>query len=161
MKHLLLTLLLSASCALIYAQGLEPGTPLPKAVFYKTDGKQFNTDEIPAGKKFLIMFFDATCGHCQRVAAHLSKNTKDLGNANIYLVTQDEPQSIDYYVSNFAKPLAALKNVTILRDKDMVFVPLFHPRQYPALYLFTPEKRLIYFSSNEKEADKFLSLIKS
>lgn len=160
MKRFFFTLVLSAICSVAFSQGLEPGTELPKAVFYTTDGKIFSTDQIAKGKKSLIMFFDATCEHCQRVAANLSKRTKELGNVNIYMVTQDEPQSIDYYVNKFAKPLVALKNVTLLRDKDRVFVPLFHPRQYPALYLFTPEKRLIYFSSNEKDVDKFVTLMK-
>src|SRR5215217_2499422 len=154
MKRLFLALILTVVSSLSYAQGLEPGTDLPKAVFYKTDGKIFSTDQIPKGKKSLIMFFDATCEHCQRVGAHLSKKTAELGKVNIYLVTQDEPQSIDYYVNKYAKPLAALKNVTILRDKDRVFIPLFHPRQFPSLYLFGPERKLTFFSSNEKDVDK-------
>ncbi len=160
MKHLFLTLLLVVAYTFSKAQGLEPGTSLPKAVFYKTDGTAFSTEQIPSGKKALLMFFDATCEHCQRVGAHFSKRTKELAGANIYLVTQDEPQSIDYYVNKFAKPLTALKNVTILRDKDNIFVPLFHPRQYPALYLFGTDKKLVFFSSNEKDAGKFVTLMK-
>lgn len=106
------------------------------------------------------MFYDATCEHCQRVAANLSKRSKELGGINIYMITQDEKQSIDYFMSNYAKPLLTMKNVTLLRDKDMVFIPLFHPQQYPSLYLYGKDKRLIYFSSNEKDVSKFFNLFK-
>lgn len=160
MKRFIFTLLLSVFCAFGYAQGLEPGTPLPNAVFYKTDGKVFSTEQIAKGKKSLLMFFDATCEHCQRVAASFSKRTKDFEHVNLYLISQDEKVSIDYYITNFAKPLVALKNVTVLQDRDRVFVPLFHPRQFPSLYLFSADRKLIYFTSNEKEVPKFFPLMK-
>jgi thioredoxin-related protein len=160
MKQILFTLLLSVFGTFAWSQGLEPGTEVPNAVFYKTDGKVFSTEQISKGKKSLLVFFDATCEHCQRVATVLSKRTKELGNVNIYLISQDEKVSIDYYISNFAKPLAALKNVTILRDKDRVFIPLFHPKEYPSLYLFSTDRKLIYYTSKEKEVPKMFPLFK-
>ncbi|HMI02364.1 MAG TPA: redoxin domain-containing protein [Pedobacter sp.] len=160
MKQILFTLLLSVFATLTYAQGLEPGTEIPNTVFYKTDGKVFSTEQITKGKKSLLMFFDATCEHCQRVATVLSKRTKELGNVNIYLISQDEKVSIDYYISNFAKPLVALKNVTVLRDKDRMFIPLFHPKEYPSLYLFSTNRKLIYYTSKEKEVPKMFPLLK-
>lgn len=160
MKQVLCVLLLSFFGTLTHAQALEPGTDLPKGVFYKTDGKTFSTEQIPAGKKSLLMFFDATCEHCQRVAASLSKRTAELKNLNIYLISMDEKTSMDYYISNFAKPLVALKNVTVLQDLDRIFIPLFHPTQYPSLYLFSPQRKLTYFTSKEKEVPKMFPLFK-
>jgi peroxiredoxin len=160
MKHFVCSLLFCLLCAFAYAQALEPGTDLPKGVFYKTDGKVFSTEQIPAGKKSLLMFFDATCDHCQRVAASFSKRTSELGNLNIYLISMDEKASMDYYISNFAKPLVALKNVTVLQDRDRVFIPLFHPTQYPSLYLFSVQRKLTYFTSKEKEVPKMFPLFK-
>lgn len=160
MKLPIITLLLSLICTLGYAQGLEPGTSLPSAVFYKLDGKTFSTEQIVKGKKTLLMFFDATCEHCQRVATVLSKRKQELANINVYLISNDEKVSIDYYISNFAKPLAALKNVTVLQDRDKVFIPLFKPTQYPSLYLFSPDRKLAYFTSKEKEVPKMFPLFK-
>lgn len=160
MRHFFLILLLSACSAFSYAQGLEPGTALPSAVFYKTDGKVFATEQIPSGKKSLLMFFDATCEHCQRVAAGLSKRTAELSKLNIYLISMDEKVSIDYYITNFAKPLVALKNVTVLQDKDRIFVPTFKPTQFPSLYLFSAQRKLLYFTSKEKEVPKMYPLFK-
>lgn len=105
------------------------------------------------------MFFDATCDHCQQVAKQLSRQTSKLQNVNIYLVSMDEFRSIDYFMSNFAKPLQAMKNVTVLQDKHQVFINLFKPDKYPSMFLYGTNKRLIKFSSNDKEVPKFLALM--
>ncbi|WP_285008385.1 hypothetical protein [Pedobacter faecalis] len=143
-----------------FAQQLQPGSAMPRGVFYTLDDKAFSTDQIPKTKKSLIMLFDATCEHCQKIGASLSKRNTELADINIYMVTLDEPRSIDYYFGKFAKPLRAMKNVTILRDKDMVFIPLFRPKQYPALYLYGRDKTLTFYSTNEKDVPKFFTLIK-
>ena len=161
MKHFLLILMFSSCFVVVRSQELMKGSDLPKAVFYKTDGKTFTTEQISKGKKSLIMFFDATCGHCQKVAAELSKRSKELGHIDLYMVTLDEQTSINYFMTKYGKPLMAMKNVTVLQDKDHVFLPLFHPKQYPALYLYGQDKKLVYWSSNDKDLPKFLTLIKN
>lgn len=160
MKKILFSLILCAFSTIAFSQTLTPGSALPAAVFYKTDGNSYSTNQIPKGKKALLMFFDATCEHCQRTAANMSKRTKELTGVNIYMITQDEQRSIDYFFNKFGKPLQALKNVTILQDKDRVFIPLFHPKQYPSLYLYNTSKNLTFYSSNEKDLQKFFDLMK-
>ncbi len=161
MREFFLALVLTITGSLnVTAQSLNPGADLPKAQFYKVDGSKFYTDQIPKGAKSLIMLFDATCDHCQRAASILSKRNKELAGVNLYLVTQDETRSIDYFMNNFAKPLKQMKNVTILQDRDHVFIPLFRPKQYPALYLFGKDKKLIFYSSNEKDVPGFFDRIK-
>lgn len=160
MKKILFSLILCAFSSLAFSQALLPGSALPAAVFYKTDGNAYSTNQIPKGKKALLMFFDATCEHCQRTAANMSKRTKELAGVNIFMITQDEQRSIDYFFTKYGKPLQALKNVTILQDKDRVFIPLFHPKQYPSLYLYDTTKKLTFYSSNEKDLQKFFDLMK-
>ena len=160
MKHTLLLLILSLVLVTGKSQELPKGSEIPRAVFYKTDGKAFSTDLVGKSRKSLIMFFDATCGHCQKVATELSKRNKELANLELYLVTHDELTSINYFMTKYAKPLSAMKNVMVLQDKDHVFLPLFHPKQYPALYLYGSDRKLIFWSSNDKDLQKFFLLIK-
>lgn len=156
MKQLLIAII----CCLFAGQASaqQPQT-LPSAVFYTRDGKTFATTQIPTTKKAFIMFFDATCGHCQQVASQLSKQSGKLAKANIYLVSMDEFRSIDYFMTNFGKPLLAMKNVTLLQDKHQAFIPTFKPDKYPSMYLYGTNKRLLKFSSNDKEVPKFLELM--
>jgi hypothetical protein len=135
------------------------GSAMPNAIFYNRNSTTFPTYTIPTGKQSLIIFFDATCEHCQRVIAEIGKRKKELTKVNIYLVSQDEYRSIDYFMTNFGKELLPLKNVTVVQDRDHVFIMAFHPKQYPALYLYGPDKKLVFNSSNEKEVPKFFKLI--
>ena len=160
MKHKLLTLIFCVLTTATFSQELMPGSALPKAVFYRLTGAPYSTDLFSKDKKSLIVFFDANCDHCQRVATVLSKRTAELSAVNVYLISVDQTQSINYFTGKFAKPLVALKNVTVLQDKDMVFIPLFKPKQYPTLYLYGKDKKLIYSSSNEKDVSKFFPLLK-
>jgi peroxiredoxin len=160
MKQIFFSFLITAFSLSAFSQGLPAGSVIPKATFYKADGTSFTTDQIPKGKKSLIMFFDATCGHCQTVATNLSKSTKELSGTNLYLVSQDVFRSINYFMDTYAKPLKSMKTVTNLQDKDYVFIPLFHPKQYPSLYLFGADKKLILFTGNEKDVPKLLKLVK-
>lgn len=160
MKKLFLALLLSGLSTITFAQSPIIGADMPKAVFYKADGKTFNTDQIAKGSKSLLMLFDATCEHCQKVAANISKRSTELKNVNLYLISQDEYRSINYFMDNFGKPLKTMKNVSVLQDKDHVFIPLFHPKQYPALYLYGKDKKLEFYSSDERDVPRFFSRIK-
>lgn len=159
MRGLIFFLLFSGFSISGYTQAPVPGAIMPKATFYKADGNKFTTDQIAHDKKSLLMFFDATCGHCQKVATAISKRKGELGNIHLYLISQDEMRSIDYFLHNYGKSLLSMKNVTILQDKDQVFIPLFFPQQFPSLYLFGTDKKLIYYSSNDKDVPKFFKLI--
>lgn len=161
MKRFFLAFILAACSLTIAAQSPTPGTDMPRAIFYKSDGSNFYTDRIPKGSKSLLMLFDATCEHCQKVASNLSKRSKELTGANLYLISQDELRSINYFMDNFAKPLQHMKNVTVLQDRDHVFIPLFHPKQYPALYLYGEDKKLHFYSSDERDVPRFINRIKS
>lgn len=160
MRKLLLSFMMAALSFSTFAQALTPGAGLPKAQFYTADGKVFTTDQFAKGTKSLLMFFDATCEHCQKVAKEISSRSKEITGVQVYMVTQDEQRSINYFMDNFAKPLKELKNVTVLQDKDHVFIPLFQPKQYPSLYLYGKDRKLILYSSNEKDVDKFFKLFK-
>lgn len=141
------------------ATAQDTGSVIPNAIFYNRDNSQFSTYSIPAGKQSMVIFFDATCGHCQKVVAQMSKRSKELEKVNIYLVSQDEYRSIDYFMTNFGKPLIGQKNVKVLQDRDHVFIMAFHPKQYPAIYLYGADKKLRFTSSNEKDVNKFFKLI--
>jgi len=141
------------------AAAQEPGSAMPNAIFYNRDSSTFPTYSIPTGKQSFVIFFDATCEHCQRVVAQISKRSKELSKVNIYLISQDEYRSIDYFMTNFGKQLLPLKNVKVVQDRDHVFIMAFHPKQYPAMYLYGADKKLKYNSSSEKDVAKFFKLI--
>jgi len=156
-------ILLTCLTAILFsmtASGQKTGSAMPDAIFYNRDNSTFSTHNIPAGKQSFVIFFDATCSHCQKIVGQIDKRTKELSNLNIYLVSQDEYRSIDYFMENFAKQLSAQKNVKVVQDRNHVFIMSFHPQKYPALYLYGPDKTLQLATSGETDVNKFFKLIK-
>ncbi|SDZ88002.1 peroxiredoxin family protein [Pedobacter hartonius] len=143
------------------AAAQDLGVTVPNAIFYNRNNSQFSTYNIPTGKKAFVFFFDATCGHCQKVVSAFNKRYRELANVNIYLISQDEYRSIDYFTNTFAKQLAVQKNVKVLQDRDHVFIMSFHPKQYPAMFLYGADKKLKFTSSDEKDVAKIFQLVKS
>ncbi|MNL06010.1 hypothetical protein D3C87_1266310 [compost metagenome] len=164
MKRLFFALVLSIFSVAAFAQKQAVpiiGTDMPLAAFYRADGTVFATEQIPKGSRSMVMLFDATCEHCQKVVSNISKRSKELEGTNFYLVSQDEFRSINYFMDNFGKPLKTMKNVTVLQDRNHIFIPLFHPKQYPAIYLYGKDKKLEFYSSNERDVPRFFSRINS
>jgi len=137
----------------------DPGSAMPNTIFYNKDNTPFSTYSIPKGKQSFIIFFDASCSHCQKVVSEISKRGKELAKTNLYFVSQDDYASIDYFMNGFAKPLVGQKNVKVVQDRDHVFIMAFHPKQYPAMYLYGADKKLKLYSSSEKDVNKFCKLI--
>jgi peroxiredoxin len=154
MKSLFFVLICSVFCFSVAAQ--VPAS-MPDFKFYTSNQAGFTKNNIPAGKQSLIVFFDATCPHCQKVAGELSKKTKELSKINIYMVSLDEFRTINYFMEHYAKSLIGLKNVTLLQDRDHVFIPLFSPSKYPSVYLYSADKKLKFNNSGEVEVSKILN----
>ncbi|PYF73946.1 peroxiredoxin family protein [Pedobacter nutrimenti] len=137
------------------AQDVSPS--MPDFKFYTAGGAGFTKQQVPGGKGSLIVFFDATCPHCQKVVSALSKKVKELSKVNVYLVSLDEFRTIDYFMEHYGKALTGLKNVTLLQDKDHIFIPLFKPSKYPSVYVYAANKKLKFYTSGEIEVNEIFN----
>ena len=159
MKKLLIAFVFSLCCFTVKAQ--SPATLMPAFKFYTANQTGFTKAEVPAGKPSLIVFFDGTCSHCQKVMGMLAKRNKELQQANVYLVSLDEFRTINYFMDNYGKGLKEMKNVKLLQDRDHIFIPLFKPTKYPAMFVYGADQRLRIYSADEKDISKILSMLKS
>lgn len=159
MKRLLIGFIISLCCLSVSAQ--SPAPMMPAFKFYTSNAQGFTKPQIPAGKQSFVMFFDGTCSHCQKVMGVLAKHSQELKHINVYLVSLDEFRTINYFMDHYGKALVGMKNVTLLQDRDHVFIPLFKPSKYPSMYLYSADKRLRIYSSDEQDISKILSMLKS
>lgn len=137
-----------------------PANTLPDFQLYKADGLAFTKTQVTPGKKTLIMFFDATCSHCQKTMQQLSKRYAELEKINIYLVSLDKHITMNYFMSQYGKNLIGKKNVLLLEDRDHIFIPLFLPSKYPALYLYSPKNQLTFTTSGDEQLQKLFDAVK-
>ena len=149
---------LSLSCFNLQAQ--TPPSTLPDFSFYTLDSKTFSAKDVIAGKKSLFVFFDANCDHCQRAVSHLGRRYSDLKATSIYMVSLDSKEVINKFMTSFGKDLKDKKNVRILQDLKYQFIPRFHPKRYPALFLYSGQKKLMLYTSDENEVDKVIAAAK-
>lgn len=132
---------------------------LPQFKFFKLDGKAYSNVNINQSKKTLFILFDCTCEHCQREAKELNSIYSKFKNVNILMVTLDESISIQKFFGSYAPGLNLKPNVTVLQDKNRTFIPTFLPSQYPAMYLYAPNGKLLVYSNGDGGIKKILKSI--
>jgi len=134
-------------------------TLLPQFTFFKLDGKAFSNKDLAPGKKNLFILFDCTCEHCQRETKALNDNYAQFKNVNIYMITLDEAYIIPQFFNTYAKGLNTKPNVTVLLDKNHLFIPAFLPKMYPAMYLYSAAGKLLVYNSGDGGIKKVIKLV--
>jgi thiol-disulfide isomerase/thioredoxin len=103
----------------------------------------FNTYNIPAGKKTMIVFFSPDCKHCQALVRHLTRSMDSFENVQFYMVT---PVHSMADLRNFYHKyhLGDYKNIKVVgRDYEFFFGTFYGIKVVPDLALYDEHKMLI------------------
>lgn len=140
-------------CNTVFAQS-TPAQSIPDFTFYKMSGQPFARKDLTKDKKIVIIFFDITCEHCQHELKAISAQVNEFKKAEFYLVSLDEVSGILAFMEKYAPQMKSKPNVTLLSDFNRQFITSFLPLQYPALYIYGPDWKLIkYYGQNSKVVD--------
>lgn len=150
-------ILITTSLSSLSLNAQTPVATLPDFNFYTLDNKPFLTRNVTPGKKSLFVFFDANCDHCQRAVSALGKRSSDLKAIGVYMVSLDSKEVINQFMASYGKNLKGMKNVQVLQDLKYQFIPKFQPKKYPALFLYSPQRKLIMYTNDEKEVDRVVA----
>ncbi|HEX7367781.1 MAG TPA: redoxin domain-containing protein [Pelobium sp.] len=143
----------------IYAQ--EPAQQIPDFKFITTTGQNFTKANLNKNHKTLIVFFDASCSHCQKAGAYFNSHLKDLNPFNVLFITMDEEKAIQLFMKDYAPLIPEDKNVKILRDTARYFVPNFLPRRYPAMYVYDKSQKLLLYVDDDRKFDEVLDKLRA
>ncbi len=155
-KLLLLILLIT-----FHANAQHPTETIPNFTFYRLDKSAFTPENLQPGKLLLLVFFDATCDHCQHAMETYNKHYRELNKTAIYLITLDNQEAIERFMTTYANNLYGSKNVTLLQDLKNEFIQKFGPRKYPSMFLYSPQKKLLIYDDEPKNVGNFLQKIKA
>ncbi|TZF83153.1 redoxin domain-containing protein [Pedobacter sp. BS3] len=153
--------ILLASCQRVKSQQnnqTQPAT-MPEFLFSKMDGAPFRKENIATDKSNLIIFFDASCEHCQREVSAINKNLSSFKHVNFYMVSLDERPEMIKFMEKYGPELYRRKNVTLLWDKNRIFIPTFMPTRYPAMYLYSKNKELIKYWGGDKDMKELIATV--
>lgn len=137
-----------------------PAQTIPAFTLYKLDKTPFTNKNLTTGKETLFVFFDVTCDHCQHTISTLSKRINECSKISIYLISQEDKTSILKFFDQYGKNLPGQKNVTILQDSKDQFITQFSPRKYPSVFLYSTQKKLLFYDDEDQYLEKFFKQIK-
>jgi len=144
-------------CLLVSSNAIAqtPAQTIPVFDFYRFDKTAFTNNNVTPGKMSFFMFFDCDCDHCQHAMTNLNKNFQEYKKASIYLISLDDQQKINAFVSKYAPNLKGQKNVTMLQDTKNEFITRFGPRKYPSMFLYAADKKLLGYDDDPANMARF------
>ena len=157
MRIFIFFLLVSSNIAAQYAA--PPAQTIPAFEFSRFDKTVFTNKDLAANKPLFFFFFDCTCEHCQHAMTYLNQNFKDFKKAGVYLISLDTQPMINAFLNKYAPNVINQKNVTLLQDTKNEFITRFKPRQYPSLFLYDANKKLLGYEDNAESMFRFSKLL--
>ena len=136
-----------------------PAATIPEFKFFRLNQTPFVNKDLAKGKMIFFVFFDPGCDHCQRTVTHINKNYQSFKNANLYFISMDKINNINSFMSTYAPQIKIQKNVVILQDNLYQFISKFKPKRYPAMFLYSAQKKLLDYDDNEENVDRFVKKI--
>jgi arsenate reductase-like glutaredoxin family protein len=119
------------------------------------DESSFTNKNLEAGKMLFFVFFDSDCDHCQHAISYINQHITEFKKTPIYLITLDSREKINQFMAKYGANLKDKKNITLLQDRKYEFLPKFKPRKYPAMYLYSTQKKLIHY---DDEPGKYIDV---
>ncbi len=149
---ILLLLVLYSSMGMVQASAQISGTPpaptIPHFQLFRYDGEAFTERNLPHDKLIFFMFVDPTCDHCQEAIGNLGDQFKAFQHTAVYLVSVYGKDKMDPFMDTYGAKVKGRKNVWVLHDKLGEFMKDFNPVRYPAMFLYSPQGKLLDYEDN-------------
>jgi AhpC/TSA family protein len=142
----------------VFAQGgmPPPAGTLPAFRFERMGHGVLTNADLPKGKLLLFVFVDPDCDHCQRAVARMDAEYRSFETVALYFVSAADPAKI----VAFAKKLGPRLKGLWLRDPEYRYMVQFRPVRYPALFLYSTDKKLLDYEDNEATIFRIVRSIK-
>lgn len=137
-----------------------PAQILPEFEFSKLDKKPFTSKDLPKGSMSFFVFFDSDCDHCQRAVKSIDLQYPSFQKTTVCLISADDHDKITRFITTYAPHLKSQKNVVLLQDDRSQFIAKFKPYRYPAMFLYSTDKKLVDYEDNEEAVFRFVNAIK-
>ncbi len=156
LKLFLLSWLFAAS---VHAYAQVPAQLLPEFKFFRQNNTVFTNADLPKDQFLFFIFIDPGCDHCRQAVKHISRQYSSFKQTAFFLISQESFDKLDHFISAYAPALKNKKNVLLLRDSLLLFISRFKPYRFPAMFLYSPGKKLIDYEDNEESVFRFVTTI--
>lgn len=156
--HTFALLLLVSFAAPAQISDKPPAQTIPQFSFFAPSGSTFTEINLPSGKLIFFMFIDPDCDHCQLAIKKIGDQYQTFKKVSVYVISIDGWDKINHFMNTYGNKLKG-KNILILQDRLQQFITRFAPIRYPAMFLYSPEKKLIDYEDNPEAVFRIVNAI--
>lgn len=127
----------------------------PAVILIERNGKQFSTRSL-SGNSILI-FFGASCDHCQREAAQIQKNLKRFEYYTLYFISMDPFPVIDQFAKDYG--IDNQPNIRFMRADGASVSNSLGYLQTPTILIYSSNRKLIKRFDGETKVEEILKVM--
>lgn len=134
---------------------LANGMPAKMNFDVKVSGITMKAENLQpfAGKKLLVFYFSATCGHCAHAAPQIYEIAKEFAPKGLTTVAVASGGNNKSGIRKFADNAKFDDNVNIVWDESRQFGELYSDGYVPKVYLVNPDGSYKLYASFESEKE--------
>jgi peroxiredoxin len=128
---------------------------LPEVVLIEPNGKQFSARSLPGNT--ILIFFGASCDHCQREATQIHDNMKRFEQYTLYFISMDPFPVINQFARDYG--INNQTNILFVRaDGASVSNSLGH-LQTPTILIYAADRKLIKRFDGETKMEEIVKVL--
>ena len=133
---------------------------VPEFTFFNINNNQpiMRTSLVTKGN-VVFLFFDTGCIHCRNEITLIGENFSKFKNATFYFVSQQDKAIVSNFMGTYGNKIQGKPNVHVLLDKQYEFLAKFKPIQYPAVYVYGPDRKLKSYLDGENKIENIITAI--
>lgn len=133
---------------------------VPEFTFFNVvDNQPLTRTSLAIEGNVVFIFFDTGCIHCKDEITLMGENFSQFKNATFYLVSQQDKPLVTDFMNTYGNKMQGQPNVHVLLDSNYEFLAKFKPIQYPALYVYGPDRKLKSYIDGENGLAKIVDAI--
>lgn len=168
MKKLVLVIILVVSGLSLFAQdemdadtvpAYKKTMKIPQFSILQSDSTWFTTQQLPAKKPVVIVYFSPDCGHCQMTAKEWVKDMDKVKDVELIWTSYHTPQQIKDFADTYE--LSHFNNIIFGRDVNYFFVPFYKVPSTPFMAVYDKKGKFLKAYEGGTTPETVAELIKT
>ena len=129
---------------------------IPDIDFITAQRKEMTTADLVKGQPVLMVLFNPSCGHCQKLLEQIRDNISLFKNINIVFLTgKPLKEVLPNYVVNVK--VDKMKEIMVVSDKEDITIKIFEYFGIPQIMLYNKEHKLEFMYYKDATNKQMLS----
>jgi cytochrome oxidase Cu insertion factor (SCO1/SenC/PrrC family) len=128
---------------------------LPEVVLIEPSGKQFSARSLPGNT--ILIFFGASCDHCQREATQIHNNIQRFEHYTLYFISMDPFPVINQFAKDYG--IANQPNIRFMRADGASVSNSLGYLQTPTILIYAPNRKLIKRFDGETKMEEIVKVL--